>query len=411
MRVLIYDPRVSGHHCEYLSHLARYATKNGEVEMHLVVHPQFDHYAPEVVAQANRHPSRVTIQPLTETEYAATETDTILSRAIAGWEAIEERGRRLDIDHCVIMEMNAYQPVLGLPQVRNAPFQTSGILFFPYCRISSDGPGRFGGVWASLERFRKYCQVRWVLSNPNVHSIFVLNDEWGAAQMNEDLERDVFCPLPDPVPSSPERSATEEEIEWSTTWWTDDRMHFLLFGSLRRHKGVEEAIEAFGLLPDQAASQMALHLLGQPREELKDELPRLANALRNRQPDLTLHVEPRFLSETELDLALQHSNIVLAPYQRTEGSSGVIGHAAKHRCPIIGPNTGLIGSLIPNYDLGLTIDTTNPAALCRALQHCLKSTDDVGNEQKMKQYVEERSPKTFAETIVSSLKAPSVHTI
>jgi glycosyltransferase involved in cell wall biosynthesis len=377
--------------------------------MHLVVHPKFDHYAPEVVALASQHPSRVAIHPLTETEFAATETDTILRRAIAGWEAIEERGRRFDIDHCVVMEMNAYQPVLGLPRAREGSFQTSGILFFPYCRIPSDGLALSDRVWASVERFRKYCQMRWVISNPNVETIFVLNDEWGADQMNDDVGRDVFHPLPDPVPPSPDTPAPEDEIEWSNTWWTEAHMHFLLFGSLRRHKGVEQTIEAFGRLPEQAASQMALHLLGQPREELEGELSRLTDALKDRQPDLTVHLESRFLSDTELDLALQQSHVVLAPYQRTEGSSGVIGHAAKHGCPVIGPQTGLIGSLIRDYDLGLTIDTTSPNALCRALRRCLGGTEDVGSKVGMKRYVDERSPETFAETILSTLEGSSAH--
>ncbi len=403
MRVLVYDPRVIGHHLEYLDHLARYAVDEGEIELHFVVHPHFERHAPSITRLANDHPSCVAIHPLSEAEFAATETDTVVQRAVAGWKALEKRARHVGASHCIFLEMNAYQPVLGLPRARTAPFQVSGILFFPYCRIQPRGTGVFDRLRASIERLRKYWQVRWVLSNSNVHTIFLLNDKLGAARLNDDVGRDIFRPLPDPVPLSPETPATEDEKEWSDTWWADNRLHFLLFGSLRRNKGVEQTVEAFSQLPAQSASQMALHLLGESRAELADELPRLTDFLKDHQPSLTVHVENRFLSDIELELALQRSHVVLAPYQRTEGSSGVIGHAAKHQCPVIGPHTGLIGSLIDEYDLGLMADTTKPDALCRALQQCLYRADEISNTKGMRRYVGERSPKTFAETIVSSL--------
>ena len=178
----------------------------------------------------------------------------------------------------------------------------------------------------------------------------------------------------------------------------------LLFGSLREAKGVRPALKAFHQLNDADARTASLHILGRTRAEIAESLPKLVDALRIQQPKLHVHFEDRYLSEPELSAALHHSDVILAPYLRTEGSSGVLGHAARYKRPVIGPSTGLIGQLIETYGLGTGLPEITATTLSCALRSHLQKPDSAVSKQGMKQYVKERSPKAFARTFFQTLR-------
>jgi len=405
MRILVFDPRLIGHHVEYLRHLVEYAAGRNDLELDLVVHPEFHNHAASVAQYAERHPSTIHVHPLTPSEFAATErTNTIWSRALAGWEAAATRAQRVEADHCVFMEINAYQSVIGLPRVRSVPFRTSGILFFPFPRIDASTGTLKTRTQKWLNKARKRLQVRWMLSNPQFHTLFVLNDVWTKRVFKETFQYSDIQSLPDPVPPSSTDDASDEERVWAQSQWASKRTHFLIFGSLREGKGIEEAFRAFHSLDSEDASHAALHVLGKPRETMMNALPRLVRDLEQMHPSLEIHYEDRFLSDAELDLALKSSDTVLAPYQRTEGSSGVLGHAAKHRCPVIGPRSGLMGALMGEYSLGMTINAEDPGAIAQALQRSIRDPETAFDSTGMARYVDERSPHTFAHTFFSQFQ-------
>jgi glycosyltransferase involved in cell wall biosynthesis len=323
---------------------------------------------------------------------------------VDGWSAVKKKALEGEVDHCLLMELNRYQAVLGLPRARGLPFSISGILFFPYCRIESPDESLPNRFVTSVERLRKRMQLQWVLSNPSVENIFVLNDDWGRDQLNEELNTDAFTSVPDPVPPfSVDEDKADEVSAWAQEHWTGDRTHFLLFGSLRKEKGVLEAIDAFHLFSAEEASDAAFHLLGETRSDLRDLLSDSLCDLKADQPELHVHFEDRFLSETELVYALKRSDAVLAPYLRTEGSSGVLSHSANHGLPVVGSETGLIGQLIQEYELGSTVDVRSPNRLCEAMLMYLRDADEEMSTAGMQTYVDERSPRAFAEKIVSTI--------
>lgn len=182
---------------------------------------------------------------------------------------------------------------------------------------------------------------------------------------------------------------------------------FLMFGALRAEKGVREVIEAFHYLPAAAAKSAALCLFGQVRADLEDEFPELIASLRRAQPDLQFQVENRFLPEGELHEALQDADVVLAPYLQSEGSSGVIGHAARYRTPVVGPDAGLVGALIEEYNLGVTIEASDPCAIADAVRGYIEGERSRSEAAGMRAYVEERTPARFAETIFDAVRGDS----
>lgn len=342
------------------------------------------------------------LHPLQRDEFDEMQEAGFFRRGLMGWSALDRRARAIGADHAVFMEMNAYQHVLGLPRARGLSYNISGILFFPYCRIEAATDRWWTRGRQAIERTRKYLQLQWVLSNPSVRRIFVLNDPMAAAALRDVHATDAFVSLPDPVPAWEGADDPENERIGNGGEWPDDRTHFLLFGSLRTQKGISQLLEAVEQLTSSDAKRIALHLLGQPKNEWKTQLPRRVERLRRVRPGLHLHYEGRFLSDAELAQAIEATDIIIAPYQRTEGSSGVIGHAACHRCPVIGPSTGLVGSLIREYQLGVTIDATSPAAIRQAMTNYVNG-QQIGNEEKMEKYVTERSPGAFASSLLGGL--------
>lgn len=393
----MFDPEIAGHHLEYLRHVARYGAKQSAHDLYFAVHPDIETLDPELCDCVRAAGNHLTLHPLSRHDYEQIEGANAVQRAWRGWKALEAVASTVDAEHCILMEMNAYQPVLGMPRARRAPFSVSGILFFPFVRIEPERNTLGSRLQARLERARKDLQLRWVLSNPNVENLFVLNDEWAARALNERFGRNRFTCLPDPVPSL---VTDDEEHEFE---WDPARSHFLLFGSLRLEKGVLRFLDAVHRLSDEEAKRLGVHLLGKTRSDLRDDLPARIDRLRKTQPNLSVHFEDRFLSETELDGALRSTDFIVAPYLRTEGSSGVLGHAAHYERPVVGPNTGLIGSLIDEYDLGLTVDTVSTATLTDGLRRCLDmkvgSDQTVGSVAGMRRYVSERTPEAFAKKL------------
>lgn len=406
---MIFDPFVVGHHVEFLRHLAEYAIEEETHQLHFVVHPRFPELFPDLTRRVHAHPRHVALHSLDEDEFQEIKSGNIFRRALAGWEALDARARAIGADHSVFMEINTYEPALGLPRARSVPYQISGILFFPYCRIEASSSGWWPQIRRGIERARKFGQIEWVLSNPKVDRVYVLNDSTAAEQLQSAHRTDAFLSLPDPVPSldaagelGAESPSTVAGAQWKKEHWPEDRVHFLLFGSLRPQKGIYPLVDAVQQLSPSEAKRTALHLLGQPKGALDEELPEVIAQLRRTLPSLHVHYEDRFLSDVELAQAIEQSDVVLAPYQRTEGSSGVLGQAAKHGRPVIGPSTGLISALIQEFQLGTTVDATRPDAIRNALRECLDD-HNIGSVEGMARYVRERTPTAFAQTLLSSL--------
>lgn len=398
MKVLFFDPLSGGHHNEYPMHIGRYIEGNSiDFKANFVLSSKFRSEAPKVY-RLLKSLDEAKLKIVSEKEQGYIDESSGIVRASRMWRLFRKYSRNIHFDKCVFLEINHFQPFLGLPYARKAEFDIYGILFFPYIRLDINGARLFEYLRQRVSFFRKRLLISWVLGNSSVDSIFLLNDPGGARLLNRVHGTNTFRPLPDPVFSPADNSNAVAPFQSG-----DDRLHCLFFGAIREQKGIRELIQAMHLLSEQDARDIELHVLGATSGDLKDELPRLIKRLRGSQKRLRVHYEDRFLEYAELEEAIRSCDLVLAPYQQTEGSSGVIGHAAKHRKPVIGPSTGLIGSLIREYKLGMSVDASNPAAIAQAIRAVLKDPSKIGDEDEMQRYVEERTPEQFVSTIIETL--------
>jgi glycosyltransferase involved in cell wall biosynthesis len=441
--ILFFDSRAEGHHSEYVQHLVQYATGRPELgHLHFVYPSALSTYGPSVVEKIEGEP-HFHLYELSEEEKERIDSAPLLWRSFVEWTVVRRYVRHVQADHCVLLELNIFQLALGLVRMPSQ-VEISGILFFPYPRIEPDGSAASDRLLCWLEKLRKHLQLRWMLGNQSVGTIFLFNDRPSVEYLNQFWpDRRPFRMLPDPVPPLVEgepviqregphessngameeksgkqlRHASQTETNTSSESpdpdeetlrpEREDRTVFLMFGALREEKGVREVIEAFCQLPPTVAKNATLCLFGQVRSDLEDEFPGLVASLRRARPDLQVQVENRFLSERELHNALKEADVVLAPYLQSEGSSGVIGHAARYQTPVVGPNSGLVGALIEEYSLGVTAEAANPSAVAEAVTGHIQDRHSNAKTAGMRRYVEERTPTRFAETIFGTILGSS----
>jgi glycosyltransferase involved in cell wall biosynthesis len=182
------------------------------------------------------------------------------------------------------------------------------------------------------------------------------------------------------------------------------RVCFLLFGALSERKGVLQTLDALVRLEPAVAYRIALVFAGQVDQDIRkafyDRLP----AVRATRPEVWIDVRDRFIDDDELAALVERSDVVLAPYQRFVGSSGVLVWAATARRPVITQDYGLVGALTRRYDLGCAIDTRDAGKIAEAIakaatdpQRLLKS------ETAVQAFLTGRTPEAFAESILRGI--------
>jgi hypothetical protein len=74
---------------------------------------------------------------------------------------------------------------------------------------------------------------------------------------------------------------------------------------------------------------------------------------------------------------------------------------------VVGPNSGLVGALIEEYSLGVTVEVANPSAVAEAVIGHIRDRRSNAKTAGMRRYVEERTPARFAETIFDAVRGDS----
>lgn len=405
--LLVYDPVHQGHHGEYLAHVLRYLPRVApHIRATYVVHPEFTERYSDLVAAASAsgHAEFVELEVRRSSETSG--AGRLAMRSLVEWRTIEREARLRGVDACLLMELNPLQLALALPRVRSLPFSVHGILFHPYPRLRPQGGGTWSRVRSGMVRTRKRWLLHRVARDTAVRTIFVLNDPAAVKILNEEAggSRAPFALLPDPVPARP-ASADGTSSEGSRSARADRKV-VVTPGAIRRNKGVLEALDGFCRLEEEVCRTATYRIMGRVEEGLGPDLEaRVARARRER-PGLDLRLDDGFLSDEDFHRAVAESDAVLMPYLRSEGSSGILGHAARERTPVLGPTGGLLGELIEAYGLGLHVDTSDPAAIARGLRRILTEEAGAHDPRGMERYVRERTPEAFVRALLAPIGSP-----
>jgi glycosyltransferase involved in cell wall biosynthesis len=383
MRTLFYDIEISGHHTEYIKYIADYvANLKAELQCIFLVHPSFL----SIIDTSPYVDSNVTFIPITQTDYETIHKKGGVRGQHEQLTLIENYALKLQVDNVFVLTLDHIQKALIFHKTK---IDIKGIFF-----------GSF--IWLKDEYWFKFLikkmLMRGMLKNNRIKNIFIPNDHYSTSELNRIFKREaLFLYNVDPIPLIYPIDTFNVYQKYNIS---PGRKILFHFGSLSGRKGTEELIESVRHMDDDLRSQLAILILGKTYPDYSAHLLSKINVIKKRFPNTEIIFENVFLMDREMKTILSQCFCVVLPYKRTFSSSGIIGHAAASAKLIIGPSSGLIGRLILENNLGITIDKITPYNVAKAIDKIVShNTSAIYNEV----FVESKNPSIFAKNIIDNI--------
>ena len=319
------------------------------------------------------------------------------------WELFCRYTSRLNASHGFIVHIDHYLPLLAAGAT--APTPVSGIYFGPSFHY---GDFDLESVPEASKALREKFVLARALRHPSLDTLFFL-DPFAAkrAQAFPCGEKAVY--LADPV-RRPERSSPEDAAPLRAELGIEpDRKVFLLFGHLTRRKGVHQILEAVRQLPSDVCRRFCLVLAGaiDPHDQAHlDAGITVAHAA------LPVQIVTRygFVPATAVPAYFELADAVLTPYLDHAGMSGILLLAAAHRKPVLSSAHGLMGEMVRQHRLGLTVDAKSLSQLAAGLKRLATGDPETMCDPAcMARLAEEHHPERFATAIFERLSRSRTH--
>ena len=402
--LMLFDLALGGHHGSYIQHLLEFWYDHNLLgDIDLVVMPEFLTIHRDVVHLVEqRADPRVQIIPISQSEANALAPRSPgfkrLYRNLQEWQLFRKYAAQRQATQALVLYLDTCEiPLtLGLP----SPCPFSGIYFRPtfhYSSFTGDAPSREAEFQQKRERFT----LARIVSHPQFSTLFCL-DPFAVRWIESMSSTAQVVHLPDPVRLDSLTEITSSQIR--------DRLHiepqrqvFLLFGALDGRKGIDQLLAAIALLPADLNERLCLVLAGGTNSQEQARIRAQVTAIR--QNHLVQIVEDyHFIAEAEVPAYFHLADVVLAPYQRHVGMSGILLWAAAAGKPVLSSDYGLMGEMVRRYGLGLTVDSTAPEELAKGLTQCLLEVpEQIGDRHLMRSFAEQNSSEQFASTIFQYL--------
>lgn len=403
-RLMLFDLALGGHHGNYIRHLIDYwCEQNLPGNLDIVVAPEFFevHYeVAEAIAQY-QHP-KIKLVAIATTEATALRVrgsawDRV-GRNLQEWRLYCHYAKLLQASHSLLMYLDTSEIPLSLGKGSPCPF--SGIYFRPTFHYDSF-QDRAASKKEKLQHLRERFTLSRILANPQLKNLFCL-DPFAIKHLNQFKTQARVQHLPDPVeidPSNLDSSGLKQQLKIES-----GRKVFLLFGALDERKGVAQLLEAIAELPTQLCQKICLLIVGGTHKTIQDDIQRKLEPIRATKP-VQIIEKYEFIPEPEVSNYFQLTDVVLAPYQRHVGMSGILLLAAAAGKPVLSSNYGLMGEMVRRYELGIGVDSTLPQEIADGLTECLRrSPQDWGNQSKMQTFVRQNSVNNYTKVIFNSIK-------
>lgn len=346
METIIFTSEIKGHFLEYIHHIYELCSqKDGE---YLFYVPEEFNIIKDRFLWIETSNIKFEFIPKQASEYYSSVNFITKAKYINHLLKLQvEKYNAKKIFCCFLMEVLPYAPFI-LPK----DVKISGIVYMIYLYR-----WREFSLLAKLQNILKYLLM--TLST-KFDTILILNDAKSSHKLNKFYKTKKFVPLPDPyVPLLSNQTSKLRSIYGISA----DTTIFAHFGALNENKGTLDLLDSIMLLPEDIKLKSHFFIAGRVDEEIKDILYYKYNQLEHK-ANITLIDE--FCSYDFLKDLCMACDALVIPYKRTSQSSGVIGYASQFGKPVIAPNRGLLGELVNQYKLGITIEDTTPASLIKA---------------------------------------------
>ena len=404
--ILFFNLGVGGHYPNYVQYLIEYWSEEKlSGNFYIVVLQEFLEKHERIVTLAESYEEKnikfvsITAEEEGQLKTKKSKLDKFLSD-FQEWKLLCKYASALKATKCSVAIIDRYLVPIAISD--RCPCPVSGIYYRPslhYVKFSNYQPS-----WKDkLQHFREKFLLSRVMHKKNVKTLFFL-DSFAVSYLNEKYQGNAKAIyLPDPVKvydkSNFELNKIREGIGISP-----ERKIFLLQGVLNDpRRGVKQLLEAIDLLPSNLCQKLCLLLIGEATTLKRSEYNYKIQEICHSKP-VEIIARYEFIKERELHQYFNLADAILAPHQRHVGMSGTLILAAAAGKPILSSNYGLIGEVVKQHGLGLTVDATVPGEIAKGLTLLLsKPEKDLCDRVKMEKFARANSTKQFAKVIFENI--------
>ncbi len=395
---LVFEPDSEGHPHEWLCHLIDFARRQAPATtVSFVVAPSLYR---ELAARVDEvQADQLRILPLSPLAARLCTHRRLAVSGFARWWFMRRSLKRTGAQCGQFLSLDLVSLPLALGLGAGNGRRVGGILFRPsvhYRLLGAYRPCR--REW--LRDLRKAALYRLMLLNRALGVVLTLDPFFARHAAHFYRAGAKVRPVPDPAHPAAVVADSDRILADSVP---SGRVAFLLFGHLTERKGTLALLEALRLVPERIAARLVVVLAGKLDPAIAGRAAALRGRLEALQPDLALAVVDRRLSSGEIEALVARADVVLAPYQRFVGSSGVLLWAARAGKPLLTQDFGLIGPLVRHYRLGLTVDASQPEALAAGIVRiATEGPDRFIDRQRARAFAARNTPEHFAELVFTS---------
>jgi glycosyltransferase involved in cell wall biosynthesis len=395
--VLILEPDAEGHAQEWLQHLVEFVATDATAAAISVVAP------PALCTALSRSmpvvaDGRIRFIALKPRELRLCTHRSLSIAAFARWWTMRRYLARTGADSGFFLSLDLLCLPLALG-LRAMGKPIAGVLFRPSVHYRTLGKYQPSSA-ERMRDLRKDLLYRLTLRNPCVRAVLSLDPFFPAHAESHYNHGIKVRALPEPPIMVQPDGDTAPAIDFVPP----GRVGLLLFGYLTERKGPLEVLDALRLLPTHISKRTALLLAGRIDPTIHSAIKERCAALARDRPELWVRIEDRWLNRAELEVLVARSDVVLAPYQRFVGSSGVLLWAARAGRPVLAQEFGLVGRLTRDHRLGAVADSSDPAHLAHEIERMIvQGPQNFIDVSSAKTFALSCTPNRFASTLLSSL--------
>lgn len=379
-KLLVYEPRVEGHHPGWLRFITEDLLSAGfaltlAVDLRKHSRPIIEEHLGDLV-------SSVRLLPAVDETGKPRDGSTAAAIAVG----LEESGA-------------ARAFMCAFDELASRAFRRAALGIYPPSGLR----GRIGGIyhrprftaapWWSPNRCLKAAGFRRFMKNGWLQPLLFV-DEYLTQHLQQIYSHEPIFFLPDPCPDD---FGGDVHLARSALGLPDDPTIFLFFGVGAKRKGLHLAVEA--MLQIEIPNTF---LLIAGRQHPSGRVHRKIAQLERQHRVLLLD---RYVSSAEEKLCFQACDVVLLPYLNHFGTSGILSRAMATGKPVIASDEQLLGKLVRDHSLGWRFasgdvralaDRMAAAAVCRPAEKRRFSANAA-------RYAERYSRDAYRQALLASL--------
>ncbi len=304
-----------------------------------------------------------------------------------------------EIQRVLFLNFDIYQPMLCISFFTGRKLEYTGILFQPFHQIPIESIKSYFRV-----TIKKVLMNVLLFMNTNISKIFILNDESGADFLNKNLrssKKHIFSYLPDPIDTRITLDDDNKINIYEKFGADKNRKILLVFGNIDFRKNIFNIIDALTQLSEDIQASVCLLVTGQIHLSNSFQLFDKIKKTNDDYPQLQIILKEGRTTDFEREELFSGCDVVLMPYLKFYGSSGVLGHAVKYKKPVIASDTRLMKLMIEKYQLGVCVKSDNSSEIKNGILALINQPATLSRSSKNNEFISSHRPSEFSKILLN----------